>query len=88
MDLSNEVLARLERLSEAGDPGPWRAMIEGRDHISGDSFIMIGLPGDRREDMYVTRDSGPADAATLDLVAVSRTYVPALVAEIRRLRSL
>ena len=88
MELGDEVLTHLEKLSEAADPGPWCAMVEGRDHTAGDNFIMIGPPGDRREDMYVTRDSGPADGPTLDLVAAARTYLPALVAEIRRLRSL
>ncbi len=62
-------------------------MVEGRDHVSGDSFIVVGEMDDRREDLYLSRDSGPADAATLDLVAAARTYLPALVAEIRRLRS-
>lgn len=85
-ELTEELLSKLEALVERADPGPWRAMVEGRDHVSGDSFIMVGLPDDRREDMYVTRDSGPADAATLDLIAASATYLPILVQELRRLR--
>jgi len=62
-------------------------MVEGCDHVSGDSFIMIGEGSDRRDGMYVSRDSGPADAATLDIIAASCTYLPALVAEVIRLRS-
>jgi hypothetical protein len=87
MDVTEELLATLERLSERVDPGPWRAMIEGRDHTSGDDFIMVGPEEDRREDMYVERDSGPADPATLDFIAAACSSVPTLVAEIRRLRS-
>jgi hypothetical protein len=62
--------------------------VEGRDHRSGDSFIMSGAPDDRREDIYLSRDSGPAIAADLDLIAAARTYLPLLVAEVRRLRSM
>lgn len=51
MALSDEELGRLERLSEACDPPPWKAMVEGRDHISGDSFIQVGVDDDRREDI-------------------------------------
>jgi hypothetical protein len=86
MALSEEVLDMLTTLHERADPGPWTAMVEGRDHVSGDSFIQVGEDGDRREDMYVTRDSGPADVTTLDLIAAVRTYLPVLVQEIRRLR--
>jgi hypothetical protein len=87
MDLSEKELANLEELSLRADPGPWRAMVEGRDHMAGDSFIQVGQADDRREDMYVTRDSGPADAATLDLIAAAVTHLPELIDEIRRLRS-
>lgn len=55
--------------------------------MSGDDFIMVGDDDDRREDIYVNRDSGPADGATLDLIAAARTYLPILITEIRRLRN-
>lgn len=87
MPLSDEDLDHLERLSERCDPPPWRAMVEGRDHESGDSFIQVGNDGDRGEDIYVTRDSGPADASFLDLIAAARTYLPMLIAEVRDTRS-
>ena len=87
-ELDDEALDDLMPISEAGDPGPWRSMAEGRDHDSGDAFIMVGTEGDRREDLYLSRDSGRADTATLDLVAGARTALPLLVREIRRLRSL
>ena len=49
-------------------------MVEGRDHVAGDSFILVGEGSDRSEDIYVTRDSGPADAPFLDLIAAA--HVP------------
>jgi hypothetical protein len=48
---------------------------EGRDHSSGDSFIMAGEGNERSEDIYVTRDTGPADASVLDLIAEARFVV-------------
>jgi hypothetical protein len=76
----------LERLSERGSPAPWIASVEGRDHTSGDDFIRVGDDADRAEDMYVSRDAGPADATDLDLIAAARTYLPVLIREIRRLQ--
>ncbi len=52
--------------------------------LSGDDVILVGDP--REEDMYVTRDSGPASPADLDFITAARNYVPRLVAELRRLR--
>jgi len=86
--LDDETLKRLERLSDRADPPPWRAMVEGRDHFPGDDFILVGADDDRREDIYVSRDSGPADSATLDLITDARNYLPLLVAEVQRLREL
>lgn len=55
--------------------------MEARDHISGDTLIMIGAEGDPRE------DSGPPDGAPSDLVAEARNALPVLIGEIGRLRS-
>jgi hypothetical protein len=82
--LSDEELDRLEALSQRGSPAPWRAIVEGRDQTSGDSFIQI----DGLEDMYVSRDSGPAVADDLDLIAEARTMLPILIEELRSLRGL
>ena len=79
-------IAELRRLCAAATPAPWRAMVEGRDHSAGDSFIMIGRDDDRDEDMYVTRDSGPASASDLDFIAAARNYLPRLIDEIAELR--
>jgi len=85
--LDDESLDRLMHLSEWGDPPLWTAFVEGRDHESGDAFILIGAEADRREDLYLSRDSGPADGPTHDLVAEARNALPGLIAEIRRLRA-
>lgn len=85
-ELDEATLNWLLMLDKGADPGPWVAMVEARDHVAGDSFIMVGEGVERREDMYVTRDSGPADQVTLDLIAAARTYLPALASELLRLR--
>ena len=85
--IPDDVLDSLERLSESCDPPPWKAMVEGRDHESGDSFIQVGNDSDRGEDIYLTRDSGPADAPFLDLIAGARTYLPLLIEELRAHRT-
>jgi hypothetical protein len=66
VELPGSVLDELERLCDRADPVLWRSMVEGRDHCSGDSFIQVGRDDDRAEDMYVSRDSGPAGPAELD----------------------
>ena len=86
IELADELLAKLEALDRAGESGPWMSMVEGRDHESGDDFILVGTDEDRSEDIYVQRDSGPAIAVDLDLIAAARTYLPVLLAEVRRLR--
>lgn len=85
--ISDEELDRLQKLSDRCDPGPWTAIVEGRDQMSGDSFIQTGADDDRTEDIYVTRDSGPADAPYLDLIAAARTYLPVLIDEVRNGRA-
>lgn len=40
---------------------------------------MTGVDDDRGEDIYVSRDSGPASPAYLDLIAAAVTYLPELV---------
>jgi len=54
--------------------------------MSGDSFIQVGRNDDRAEDIYVSRDSGIAGPAELDVIAAARTYLPLLVEEVIRLR--
>jgi hypothetical protein len=77
-------LASIEARCDRASPGPWRSMIEGRDHTSGSSFIMTGPPGHRGNDIEL---SGATDADQ-DFIAHARQDIPRLLAEVRRLRDL
>ncbi len=83
-EITPEELDAIEARCASASPGPWRSLIEGRDHWSGSDFIMTG-PGDARgEDIEM---SG-ATHADRDFIAAARQDVPRLVAEVRRLRAL
>ncbi len=77
--LSSDAIAEIECRCERATPGPWKSYIEGRDHDSGDSFIMTG-----QADIYLIGAS-PDDQ---DFIAHARQDLPALLAEVRRLKSL
>ena len=87
--IPGQTLGYLEELSARCDAGLWRAFVEARDHYAGDSFIMVRSGQDRGDTIYVTRDTrrADADANELDLIAAPRTYLPALLEEIRQHRS-
>ena len=86
-DISEKELEEIEARALKASTGPWKSYIEGRDHDSGDSFIMIGSGYNRQEDMYVSRGSGPLSSEDLDFIAHARQDVSVLVAEIKRLKS-
>jgi hypothetical protein len=70
---------------------PWVASIEGRDHESGSSFIMTGIPAG--EDIWQTKRGVDleiigATNADLDFIANARQDIPALIAEIEKLRNI
>jgi hypothetical protein len=76
----NEIKERCEKATQ----GPWKSMVEGRNHSSGSSFIMTGTENNRGEDIEL---SG-ATAADQDFIAQARQDVPKLLEEIERLRGL
>jgi hypothetical protein len=82
--MTEEELVEIEARCQCASPGPWKSMIEGRDHTSGSSFIMIGAGQTRGEDIEL---SG-ATVADQDFIAYARQDVPLLVEEVRRLRAL
>lgn len=47
---------------------------------------MTGREDDRDEDIYVSRDSGPAGPAYLEFIVAARNYLPRLLDEIAELR--
>ena len=84
--LTDPDLDEIRARCDAATPGPWKYMVEGRDHTSGDSFIMRGTKGDRHPDLYLSADGNPATDADCDFVASARQDVPRLLQEIARLR--
>jgi hypothetical protein len=88
--MKTEELQIIKDRCNATSIAPWVASIEGRDHESGSSFIMTGIPvGEdiwqekRGEDLEIIG----ATNADLDFIANARQDIPALVAEIERLQS-
>ena len=78
-ELSNDHLSEIERRCDLATDGPWRSFVESRDQMSGSDFIQTA-----GEDIYLS-------GATLedqDFIAAARQDVPALVAEVRRLKRL
>jgi hypothetical protein len=82
--LDETALNEIRGRADAASPGPWKAFVEGRDHQSGSSFIMVGSAGTRGSDMELT-GATPSD---YDFIAHARQDVPLLVDEVRRLRAL
>jgi hypothetical protein len=80
--LTDEELAALKARCEAATPGPWKPYIEGRDHVSGSSFIMTGEGVTRGEDIELT---GAAEA-DYDFIAHARQDIPRLLEEVERFR--
>lgn len=76
---SIEKLQTLRALYLAASPGPWKSYVEGRDHMSGGSFIQTA--GD---DVYLM-GGGSADQ---DFIAAAYNALPDLIAEIARLQGL
>jgi hypothetical protein len=82
--LSDTDLLDIEEKCNAARPGPWRSYVEGRDHISGSHFIMVGEGSTRSDDIELIG----ATVADQDFIASARQAVPELISEIRRLKQL
>ncbi|MDR7219938.1 hypothetical protein [Aminobacter aminovorans] len=82
--LNDDDLDAIEDRARRASAGPWKSYIEGRDHLGGSSFIMVGEGLDRRDDIELTG----ATAADQDFIAEARQDIVALVAEVRALRAL
>ncbi len=81
-------LDEIEARCNAASGGPWKSYVEGRDHVSGSSFIMVGVGDLRGEDMEISREGKPATAAHQDFIASARQDIPRLISEVRRLMGL
>ena len=82
LPLTEEELRAIRMRAEAATRGPWRSLVEGRDHTSGSSFIMTGEGAARSNDIELTG----ATVQDQDFIAHARQDVPRLVEEILRLR--
>lgn len=81
---SDEELDAIQARCDAATPGPWRSLIEGRDHTSGCDFIMTGIESARGPDIELTG----ATKADQDFIAHARQDVSRLLKEVRHLRKL
>lgn len=83
-------LASIEARARAATAGPWRAMVEGRDHLAGESFVLARTAAGDQIDLSVAWAPLVEEtqrAADLDFIARARQDVPDMVAEIRELRA-
>ena len=86
--LTEDELDAMQRRCDAATASPWWAWVEGRDGLSGDTFV--GMGGDPQlKDLYLSHGSGEGNVseADVDFIAHARQDIPALLAEVRRLRS-
>ncbi len=82
--LTDTDLIEIEAKCNAARLGPWKSYVEGRDHESGSSFIMVGSGPARGADIEL---SG-ATVADQDFIASARQAIPDLISEIKRLKQL
>lgn len=80
--LTDDDLNAIQLRVVAAQIGPWKSFIEGRDHISGSSFIMTGEGENRGEDIELNG----ATEADQDFIAAARQDVPLLLKEVRALK--
>lgn len=77
--MTDKELEEIEDRCNKATKGPWKSMIEGRDHTSGDSFIMTD-----GEDIYI---SNPLFDNNQDFIANAKQDIPKLIEEIRVLKN-
>ena len=80
--MTESELREMETRCNRATKGPWESFVEGRDHFSGSNFIRTGGLDDTSPDIEL---SG-ASVEDQDFIAHARQDVPALLAEVRRLR--
>lgn len=87
--VSDAELRAIRERCACATPGPWWSWVEGRDGLSGDTFIGRGVDGARHGDLYLSTDPGETiSVADLDFIAGARQDVPRLLAEVERVQRL
>jgi hypothetical protein len=84
--MTSNKLEDIRARCDAARPGPWTAIIEGRDQDGGSSFIMIGKGDARAEDLHLSGYDEAVPTADYDFIANARDDIPWLLAEIERLK--
>jgi hypothetical protein len=82
--VTDKEIREIEVRCEAATSAPWQSFIEGRDHLAGSDFIRTGGLDDACPDIELIG----ATHADQDFIAHARQDIPALIAEVRRLRAL
>jgi hypothetical protein len=87
--MTDQELKEIEDRCNAATGGPWTSFIEGRNHESGDSFIMTGIAvgedtfcKDRGVDFYLTGTTN----ADNDFIAHARQDIPRLLDAVKQLQ--
>lgn len=73
-------------LASSAGATPWESWVEGRDGLSGATFIMTGT-APNRVDLYLYGFGGKAESDLVDLFAEMRNSIDELVAEVIARRS-
>lgn len=74
--MTDEELARLEALAQAATPGPWERRFHDQNEVETRDGIRVATFNEARRDTW----------HNARFIAAARDAVPALVAEVRRLR--
>lgn len=82
--LTDEEILLIRRRAGAAQSGPWTSFVEGRDQVSGSSFIKTGGCEGRGNDIELTG----ATVEDQDFIAAARQDVPRLLEEIHALKKL
>ncbi len=89
MSLNDAELEQIEERARRASPSPWEAFVF--PNPNDQDFIRIGGLDDAQPDMYIEQYIGATKlavpASDFDFIAHARQDVPALVAEIRRLKT-
>ena len=80
--MTDEELEQILARCNATSKGIWTSYIEGRDHESGSSFIMVGQGKDRGKDI----DLYGVTEQDQDFIAHAKQDIPRLIREIKRLK--
>ena len=78
--LSDAELDAVLNLASSAGATPWESWVEGRDGLSGATFIMTGTAPNRGE-LYLYGFGGKAESDLVDLFAEMRNSIDELVAE-------